>query len=113
MDGFDAQAIGYVAPSLSRAWQLKPRALGPAFAAGLIGLAIGALVARPLADRVGRKPVIVACTLWFGLCTLLTVSADSLTSLFAWRLATGLELGGAMPNTIVLTSEYSPYRTLH
>jgi hypothetical protein len=44
MDGFDAQAIGYVAPSLSQAWILAPGALGPVFGAGLFGIMLGALV---------------------------------------------------------------------
>ena len=111
MDGYDAQAIGYVAPTLSRAWQLKAGALGPVFGAGLFGLTIGALVAGPTADRFGRKPVILFSTLFFGLCTLLTVTSESLTSLLVWRFLTGLGLGGAMPNAIALTSEYSPERS--
>lgn len=110
MDGFDAQAIGYVAPSISKAWHLAPGALGPVFGAGLFGLTIGALVFGPLADRFGRRPVILFCTLLFGICSLLTVTADSLASLLAWRFVTGLGLGGAMPNAIALTSEYSPER---
>jgi MFS family permease len=44
MDGFDAQAIGYVAPSLSQAWGLAPGTLGPVFGAGLFGIMLGALV---------------------------------------------------------------------
>jgi MFS transporter, AAHS family, 4-hydroxybenzoate transporter len=111
MDGYDAQAIGYVAPTLSRLWQLKPGALGPVFGGGLFGLTIGALVAGPLADRLGRKPVILFSTFFFGVCTLLTVTADSLSSLLVWRFLTGLGLGGAMPNAIALTSEYSPDRS--
>jgi MFS transporter, AAHS family, 4-hydroxybenzoate transporter len=111
MDGFDAQAIGYVAPSISKAWGLKPGVLGPVFGAGLFGLMLGALIFGPVADRIGRRSVIVACTLFFGICTLLTVTADSLTSLLAWRFLTGLGLGGAMPNAIALTSEYSPHRS--
>jgi AAHS family 4-hydroxybenzoate transporter-like MFS transporter len=111
MDGFDAQAIGYVAPTLSAAWKLQKGALGPVFGAGLFGLMLGALILGPVADRIGRKPVIVVSVLWFGICTLLTITATSLDSLFWWRLVTGLGLGGAMPNAIALTSEYSPQRS--
>src|SRR5438270_11082271 len=111
MDGFDAQAIGYVAPGLSAAWKLQKGALGPVFGAGLFGLMLGALIFGPVADRIGRKPVIIASVLWFGICTLLTVTADSLNTLLVWRLLTGLGLGGAMPNAIALTSEYSPQRS--
>jgi AAHS family 4-hydroxybenzoate transporter-like MFS transporter len=111
MDGFDAQAIGYVAPTLSAAWKLPKGALGPVFGAGLFGLMLGALIAGPVADRIGRKPVILISLLWFGIATLLTVTSTSLDSLFWWRLLTGLGLGGAMPNAIALTSEYSPQRS--
>jgi AAHS family 4-hydroxybenzoate transporter-like MFS transporter len=111
MDGFDAQAIGYVAPTLSKAWNLKPGELGPVFSAGLFGLMLGALAFSPLADRIGRKPIIVFCTLWFGVTSLLTVTAESTTSLLVWRFITGLGLGGAMPNPIALTCEYAPQRS--
>ena len=111
MDGFDAQAIGYVAPTLSKAWNLKPGELGPVFSAGLFGLMLGALAFSPLADRIGRKPVILVCTVWFGIASLLTVTAESTTTLLMWRFITGLGLGGAMPNPIALTCEYAPQRS--
>jgi len=110
-DGFDAQAIGYVAPTLSKAWGLGRGALGPAFGAGLFGLMIGALVFGPMADWAGRKRVIIACLAFFGLCSLLTAATETLTGLIVLRFLTGLGLGGVMPNAIALTSEYSPRRS--
>jgi AAHS family 4-hydroxybenzoate transporter-like MFS transporter len=71
---------------------------------------IGALVCGPLADRFGRKPVLIVCAFTFGVCSLITATADSLQELMLFRLMTGFGLGGAMPNTIALTSEYSPKR---
>ena len=110
LDGFAAQMIGYVAPSIAREMRLSPAALTPIFAWGLFGLMLGALTFGPVADRYGRKPVIVACTLFYGLITLATVRADSGFALASLRFLAGLGFGGVMPNAIALTAEYSPHR---
>jgi AAHS family 4-hydroxybenzoate transporter-like MFS transporter len=110
VDGFDAQAMGYVAPALTAAMNIPRSVLGSVISSGLVGMMIGALVSGPLADRIGRKPVLVACALIFGAGSLLTATAQSVDSLMAFRAFTGLGMGGAMPNAIALTSEYMPRR---
>jgi MFS transporter, AAHS family, 4-hydroxybenzoate transporter len=110
LDGFDTQAIGYVAPALAREWGLGKAALGPVFSAGLVGLMIGALSLGPLADRVGRRRIIILSTAAFGVGALATAFAHDVAVLIAIRFFTGLGLGGAMPNAIALTSEFNPRR---
>jgi MFS transporter, AAHS family, 4-hydroxybenzoate transporter len=110
LDGFDTTSIGFVAPALAKEWGFGKGALGPVFSAGLFGLMIGALLFGPLADRIGRKKIIIFSTLAFGVGTLVAAFVNDVNTLIAVRLLTGLGLGGAMPNTVALTSEFSPHR---
>jgi AAHS family 4-hydroxybenzoate transporter-like MFS transporter len=110
VDGFDTQAIGYVAPAVAQEWKLVRGALGPVFSAGLFGLMIGAILFGTIADRIGRKRIIVFSTIAFGVCSLLTTLAQDVAWLMVLRFLTGLGLGGAMPNAVALTSELSPHR---
>jgi AAHS family 4-hydroxybenzoate transporter-like MFS transporter len=107
-DGFDVQGITYVAPAISQEWSLARGALGPTFSAGLFGVMLGAILIAPLADRVGRRRIIIASCAAFGVLTLLTAWVESLSSLLVLRFFTGLGLGAAIPNSIALASEYAP-----
>jgi MFS transporter, AAHS family, 4-hydroxybenzoate transporter len=109
-DGFDTAAIGYIAPSLMAEWNVGKPDLGPVLSAALVGLTAGAVVAGPLADRLGRKIVLATSVLLFGVACLLSASADGLQQLTIFRFVTGLGLGAAMPNAVTLTSEYCPNR---
>ena len=110
LDGFDAQAIGYVAPALLEAQIVTRAQLGPVFSASLIGLMVGAVLLAPLADRVGRRPILIASTIVFGAFSLATAWATELNELLCLRFLTGIGLGGCMPNAVALISEYSPAR---
>lgn len=110
LDGFDTAAIGFIAPDIRTHWQLAVGDLAPLFGAGLLGLAVGALCCGPLSDRYGRKRIIALCVALFGALSLLSAFSPDLQTLIVLRFLTGLGLGGAMPNTITMTSEYLPAR---
>jgi AAHS family 4-hydroxybenzoate transporter-like MFS transporter len=110
LDGFDTQAIGYVAPAIIKELGVSRAALSPVFSASLVGLMLGALIGGPVSDRFGRRPVLLGGMVFFAIMSLLTVIAGSIESLLVLRLLTGLGLGCVMPNAIALTSEYAPER---
>src|SRR5262249_38749961 len=108
MDGYDAQSMGYVVPALSADLHISRAALGPLLSSGLVGMVGGALVFGPIADRIGRKSVLIVSTIVFSLMSLATAAAGSLQMVTVCRLMTGFGLGGALPNTIALTTEFTP-----
>ena len=110
IDGYDTQALGYIAPALSQDWKLARGALGPVFSASLFGLMIGVLTLAPIADRIGRRRIITFSAIAFGIASLATAFAPDFTWLLVLRFLTGLGLGGALPNAVALTAEYSPHR---
>ncbi|NLP65460.1 MFS transporter [Paraburkholderia sacchari] len=107
IDGFDAQAMGYVAPSVIADWHVSKAELGPVFSASLFGMLLGALGLSVLADRVGRRPVLVGATLFFALSMLATPLATTIPQLLVLRFVTGLGLGCIMPNAMALVGEFA------
>src|SRR5690554_4293745 len=88
LDGFDAQVIGFVAPAIVAEWSVPPGGMGPVFSAGLFGLMLGALLIAPLADRLGRRPIILVSLGVVGVFSLATAWASSLEQLIALRFLT-------------------------
>ena len=110
IDGLDTAAMGFIAPALSQDWGIERASLGPVMSAALIGMVFGALGSGPLADRFGRKLVLVGAVTLFGVFSLASAYSTTLDQLLVLRLLTGLGLGAAMPNATTLLSEYTPER---
>ena len=110
LDGFDLQAAGFAAPALVGDLHVERAALGPALAASLVGMAIGAAGIGALGDRWGRRHTLLLSTALFGIATLLAATATSVATLAVWRFITGIGLGGALTTATALIAEFSPRR---
>lgn len=105
LEGLDLQSVGVAAPRMAREFGLSVSQMGIAFSAGTFGLLPGAMLGGRLADRIGRKRMLIASTVLFGLLSIATAQVSSFAMLVVVRVLTGIGLGGAMPNLIALSSE--------
>jgi AAHS family 3-hydroxyphenylpropionic acid transporter len=113
-EGFDIQGMGLAAPRLGPALGISRDQLGPLFSASIVGLLIGAVVFGRIADSWGRKRTLVLCLVVFGVFSVASALVARFEALLAVRLATGVGLGGALPNLLALAAEaVSPQRRAH
>ena len=110
-EGMDVQSAGVAAAGVRSTVHPTAGQLGLFFAAANLGLMVGAVFGGRLADRIGRKPVLTASIFLFGLFSFANGLAMDMTTLTLARLATGLGLGGALPNLIAITVEASGERS--
>jgi AAHS family 4-hydroxybenzoate transporter-like MFS transporter len=103
--------MGYVAPAIIAEWGINPSLRGPVFAAANVGVLIGSLVFSVVADKIGRRPVLVGATLFFAAMSLATATAQDVTQLLWLRFIAGIGMGCIIPNSTALIGEYSPARS--
>lgn len=109
-DGYDVNSIGVSVPQLTHLWHLPGPAFTTAFLWSSIGIMVGALSAGPIGDRFGRKPLLIASLLIFGIASLLSAFATGLGMMTVLRFFTGLGIGGGFPGAATLTGDYAPHR---
>jgi benzoate transport len=107
LDGFDVMSMAFTAHPVSSEFGLDGSQLGLLLSAGLVGMAIGSLVLAPLADVLGRRPVILLCLALASAGMFLGSVSPSAPLLGASRIVTGLGVGGILASTNVIASEYS------
>lgn len=105
MEGLDLQAPGIAAQGMMAAFAMDKLHMGWVFSAGILGMLPGAFLGGRLADRWGRKRVLMGSVALFGIFSLVTAVAWNCESLVLARFLTGAGLGASLPNLIALTSE--------
>ncbi len=111
LDGMDVLVISYTAPAIAKAWSIGPATLGVVFSAGLLGMTVGALLLAPLADKIGRKNLILISAYIMGICIYFTSFAQIVSHLIIFRFISGLGIGAMLATTAAITAEFTPNKT--
>lgn len=110
IDGFDVLAIAFAAPVLSKEWSLSPGQLGVLFSSGLLGMTFGSLFIAPLADRFGRRWMILTSLVGVTLGMYVAALTQTPGQLAVARVLTGLGIGAMLPSLATVVAEYSNAR---
>ena len=108
LDGFNAQSAGTLGAAIAEGMHIPIKTMGPVFSASLFGIMVSAMIAGPVADRWGRKWLVVISVVTFAIFSILTARATSFNELLTFRFFTGVGLGAALPTVVSIAAEYSP-----
>ncbi|MFF8941630.1 MFS transporter [Streptomyces sp. NPDC014864] len=110
LEGYDLVVLGAIIPTLLKTHHLGMTAADATTVAtlSLVGVAIGAVCVGPLADRLGRRILLIGSVVLFSLFTLLVPLAGSVTMFAVLRLIAGVGLGACMPVSLTMMAEHMP-----
>ena len=107
LDGFDVLSISFAAPGIAAEWAIDRAALGIVMSMELIGMIAGSLLLGDIADRIGRRPLILLCLFLMTIGMALAATAESIATLSSYRFVTGLGIGGMLATTNAMVAEYA------
>ena len=107
LDGYDSLSMAFVAPALAREWGISKSIIGLLLSSSLVGMAIGAIALSPLADKFGRRAVVLGALVFLIIGTALSGIAGSVPFLAAARLLTGVGIGVMIAMTTLLSAEFT------
>jgi benzoate transport len=113
LDGFDVLAISFASPGIAAEWGINPAQLGFVLSMELIGMAIGSLLLGPLADKIGRRPLMLGCLTLMSIGMFMATTVKGIYDLSAWRILTGLGIGGLLAAINAVAAEYSNLKRRH
>lgn len=107
LDGFDAMSISYASPGIAREWNITNAVLGTVMSMELIGMAAGSILLGGIADRVGRRSMMLGCVMMMGLGMMAATTSSDVVDLSAWRLITGFGIGGLLAAITAAAAEFA------
>ena len=113
LDGFDVLAISFASPGIAADWGINPAQLGFVLSMELIGMAVGSLVLGPLADKIGRRPLMLGCLVLMATGMFMATTVKGVYDLSAWRILTGLGIGGLLAAINAVAAEFSNLKRRH
>ena len=105
LDGFDVLSSAFAAPGISKEWGVSREALGIVLSAELVGMGFGSVLLGGIADKLGRKPAMLACLVVMAIGMYMAHAAMGVSELTIWRFITGLGIGGMLAATNAVTAE--------
>lgn len=110
LDGFDVLSSSFASPGIAAQWHLSQRALGFVLSMDLLGMAFGSILLGGVADRIGRRPTTLGCLIVMATGMFLATQAHNVVELSAYRVLTGLGIGGLLAATNAVTAEFASSR---
>ncbi|GAB3210871.1 MFS transporter [Marinactinospora thermotolerans] len=109
-ESYDGVLLGYAASAVVALWALDSATSGWVLASVFVGFLIGALIAGALADRIGRRRVLMYALLVYVVFTLLAATASGPGELILWRILSGIGIGAEATVIVPYVSELLPSR---
>jgi benzoate transport len=113
LDGFDVLSISFASPGIATEWGIDRAGLGIVLSMELIGMALGSLLLGGLADKIGRRPTILGCLAVMVVGMFMATTATGLVNLSAWRIVTGIGIGGMLAAINAVATEFSSAKRKH
>ena len=110
IDGYDLYLVGGSLPALSDSFHVSRVALTPVLLIQQAGMLLSVYFVAPLADRIGRRNLLLGCLTGTGLCSLGAAFSANPFQFTVWRVLTGLFAAAVVPNLVTLSSEIAPRR---
>lgn len=110
LDGFDVLSSSFAAPGIAAEWHVQRAALGIVLSMDLLGMAIGSIFLGGVADKIGRRPTTLGCLIVMTVGMLGATQSHGIVELSAWRILTGLGIGGLLAATNAVVAEFASAR---